>query len=271
MQKMRVAGLCLAGLMAVGAADGRMAHADENRAVDELSFDFSSMGGSTEDQGRALGGLKATFPLGDLLGVEIEGGLGNDDYFGAGGRLFWRDVEIGMVGLFGSGETFDGFEVYRGGIEGELFFGAFTIDARLGGEQSDGGDDGIFGRAGVTWYPLGTLALRAGVEATPNLVFGRLSGEWQPMPGDWPEVSLFASGEFGDEERYSVLAGLVIHLGENGPLIERHRRQGLNGSLIFNELIGDEAVRNGGGGIVLAPPPEEEEGEGPFDEEDILE
>lgn len=229
MHMFRIAGLGLAGVFAAGVA------AAQDRAVENLNLQVSVQAGVNDDDDLELVSAKGAFPVGDMLGVQIEGAFGNDDYYGGAAHVFWRDPAVALVGAFASAESFIGVELYRVGVEAELYLGDFTLSAR-GGWQEVGGDHGGFGRADVTWYPIPTLALRAGGEGTPDVGFGRVGFEWQPLFEEYPEFSIFARGEFGGDDRYAVLGGASLHFGGPGLSLRERERHEDPTYAIFNQI-----------------------------------
>lgn len=217
-----------------------------------LTIQTTLMGGVEDDEGAAKGGMRVSFPLDHDLRMQIEGALGTDDYAGGAAHIAWRGISNVTLGAVASVENFDGFALVRAGLEAEVALGAFAISLR-GGWQGLEGDDSIFGRADLYWYPLDTLALTAGVEAGEDVLLGRLRGEWQPLFADYPELTLFVAGEFAEEDRYSLFAGVSVELGTEGLTLRRREREVYLPYAVFNQVAFREfAVANG---VAFAAPP----------------
>ena len=221
-------------------------------AVSNLNISGLVMGGVDDADSRVLAGVKATFPLGHSFGMQIDGGIANADYFGVGGHLFWRDPAFGLLGAVGSVESQDGRDLIRVGAEAELYLGQFTI-AGLVGYEDGPRDQGVYGEILGTFYPVETLALRAGGEITPELLLGRLAFEWQPMADELEALSIFATAEYTDVQTGTLLGGIRFHLGEDGVSLMRRERHEDPQFAIFNIL----PVSGAASGAPGAPPPPE--------------
>jgi len=69
-----------------------------------------------------------------------------------------------------------------------------------------------------------------GAELAEGLTMARFGAELQPdlsklhdAPAGLHGLSLFVDGSVGNNDRYSVMSGLRLHIGENKSLIRRHR------------------------------------------------
>ncbi|MCE9520922.1 MAG: hypothetical protein K8S25_00655 [Alphaproteobacteria bacterium] len=175
-------------------------------------------------EGEILG--KVTFPLGQSFGAQVEGGVGFDEYYGAGGHLFWRDPSWAMAGAFVSYDNNSQSDLVRVGAEADFYLGNFTVGGRVGHQSGDFGEGG-FGNVDVSFYVTPNLAARAGVEFEPDDgrdTTAHVGFEWQPAVDSSPGLSVFADGEWGDDYDH-VRAGLKIHFGTTGmTLIDRERK-----------------------------------------------
>ena len=245
-----IAGFVLGGLWA---ASGIAEEAASEPAVSNLNISGMVMGGVDDANSRVLAGVKATFPIGHSFGMQIDGGLANGDYYGVGGHLFWRDPSLGLVGAVASLESQDGRDLVRFGAEAELYLGQFTLAGVVGYEDGPR-DNGVYGEVLGTYYPVETLALRAGGEFTPELILGRLGVEWQPMADELEAFSIFARGEYTDADTGTLLGGVRFHLGDDGVTLMHRERNEDPPFSIFNIL----PVGGGPGGAPGQTPPEEE-------------
>lgn len=221
------------------AAPGAMA--EENLpAVNALNFSVIVAAGVDDTDSRYLAGGKATFPIGHRFGAQVEAGIANDQYYGIGGHIFWRDPTLGLIGLVGTFETEDDVDLVRGAVEAEAYLGQFTIGGTVGVEQLED-DTAAFGIIVGTFYPDESLALRAAGEFRQNVELARLSAEWQPLPGELNEASIFAEAEYNSAGTGQLLAGIRIHLGEGDFSLQDRERGEDPPFAIFN------TIRGGGG------------------------
>ena len=245
-----LSGFLIAGAFAVSAWGDE---AGTDPAVSNLNISGMVMGGVDDANSRVLAGVKATFPIGHSFGMQIDGGIANGEYYGIGGHLFWRDPALGLFGVVGSLESQDGQELMRIGAEAEIYLGQFTLAGVVGYEDGPR-DKGVYGEVLGTYYPVETLALRAGGELTPELLLGRLAFEWQPLAEEVQAFSIFATAEYTDADTGTLLGGVRFHLGEDGVSLMRRERHEDPAFAIFNIL----PVGGGAGGAPGQQPPSQE-------------
>jgi hypothetical protein len=189
-------------------------------------------GGDFDEDYFAAFGAKATVPLGERFGAQLDAGVGSDDYYGVGGHLFWRNPDAGLVGVFGSWETYDGTDMARGGVEAEAYIDRITLAGRAGYQDGEV-DETLFGRMDIIFYATPNFSLSAGGEFGDDSTLGRARVEWQPAFASMPGLSVYADGEFGDDYA-RVMAGVNFHFGTAGAsLMDRDRRYD-PGFLLFN-------------------------------------
>jgi hypothetical protein len=136
-------------------------------------------GGDFDEDYFAAFGAKATVPLGERFGAQLDAGVGSDDYYGVGGHLFWRNPDAGLVGVFGSWETYDGTDMARGGVEAEAYIDRITLAGRAGYQDGEV-DETLFGRMDIIFYATPNFSLSAGGEFGDDSTLGRARVEWQP-------------------------------------------------------------------------------------------
>ncbi len=216
----------VAAFFGIGVAGTAMA---EGPAVSGPNAKISAGGGVVDGDAAGLALGSATVPLGDNLGAQIDGlygRIGGDLRWGAGGHLFWRDPDKGMLGLTGSysrREDHDPDWMSRVGVEGEVFLGRITASAQ-GGYQFGDVDEGEFGRIDLRWYATDDFMLSAGGEVETGDFVGRLKAEYQPGLSALPGLSLFADGEIGEDNWSRAFVGIRYYFGaKTKSLIRRHR------------------------------------------------
>ena len=189
-----------------------------------------------------------------------------NDRWHAGGILFWRDQDFGVLGLDASFLNDDFFgknsETWRIGLRGEYFGGdMFTLGAGAGyltgeffGKDTDGFDVNAWGR----FYPTESIGLLARFDyATQDIeqVDGEIDqwaigGEGEYLLPNLP-LSIFAGARYAEtdfntgkadfsSEITEVYAGVSIYFGSDGnggSLASHHRNNTLdNTSVIFERL-----------------------------------
>lgn len=222
--------VCLNALLLLAVAATAVA---EGPAVSGINGKLSAFGGgigvTPSDEG--LGGLAGslTVPLLHAFGLQVDGTyarLSDNDFADAGAHLFWRDPDMGLVGLYAGYAWLDasgGQEVGRVGIELQRFIQRVTLDGAVGYRLGDAGDD-VYGRAKLDYYPTDDLMLSAGY-AHEGTSFATLGVEYQWASRDSVGSAIYLEASINDSSDYAVLGGLRVFLGENMSLISRHRRQ----------------------------------------------
>ena len=203
-------------------------------AVSQPNATVITKGGVVDDVGFGDVGVKGTLPLGNSFGGQVEGGVGSDDYYGIGGHLFWRDPSAGLIGAFGTVESWDDVDMTRVGVEAELYLNSVTLGG-AGGHQSGDVDEGGFGRVDLKFYATPDFLLKAGGEYSPEMSLGRVGMEWRPAFSALPGLSVYADGELGEDDSDSIMLGIKYHFGKKGAsLMHRDRREDPD-FVIFNK------------------------------------
>lgn len=201
-------------------------------AVSEFNGKIAYSRGSMEgDCGQNVFG-SFSLPIADNFGFQADGlytNVSDRDFYGAGGHLFWRDWDKGLLGI--AGAVLDEDDIDAGLIvaEGEYYLNRFTVTAAAGVANIDYDESVPFiesdptdflGSLGLRCYPLDDLMLAgAYVYVFDNsLILGEL--EYQtPIDG----LTLFAEFAGGENDYEHALFGLQFYLGKSKSLIRRHR------------------------------------------------
>ena len=202
-------------------------------AVSEINGKLGYAGGVMNSyEGHNFDG-SISFPVSEQFGFQADAfysRISDTDFGGGAGHLFWRDPNIGLLGIAGGYLACDGVDTFQAGAEGEYYLGRFTFGffAGVGSisyERSapfiDTNPTRFVGRVSVDYYPVDDL--RAGVSYInafgENLVKGEL--EYQtPLNG----LALTAEIARGDHDYDHWLLGVRYYFGGSKSLRDRQRQ-----------------------------------------------
>jgi hypothetical protein len=193
-------------------------------AVSKTNFGFIARGGSIGGEEKFDAGGKVTFPFAENFGAQLELGAGNDEYFGAGLQLFWRNPNDGLIGVFASHENELGLELDRFGAMGEVYIDRITLSTKVGLQSGDVASD-IFGSLEVAYYASDALKLRLLGDFTPEVSTVTAGIEWRPALEVAPNLSVFADLSQSDRDQSSVMVGMTLHFGDSTSLMDRDRKE----------------------------------------------
>lgn len=209
------------GIAAVLVA-GLCASASAGDAVSGLNGKIGSLYGSVDGEGATAAEASISMPLGNRFGFQADAMIGEvdpEDVHGVGGHLFWRDSDIGLLGVNDSWFEYENIEVNRVGIEGEYYFGQLTFTANLGHQAGDIEDAG-YGGIEALFYPMGDLMLSTAWRRADNEDQYGVGAEYQtPLSG----LSVFAQVASGDNDYEHAFGGLRFYFGKEKTLLRRHR------------------------------------------------
>jgi hypothetical protein len=206
-------------------------------AVDGVNGKLTALGGAIAaggDEG-GVGGLAGslTLPTAHAFGAQIDGAwarVAEEDFANAGLHLFWRNPNVGLLGVYGGYAHLTdqgGQDLGRAGLEAQYFAGRLTLDTAAGILWGDL-DEQAYGRARLDYYPLDDLKLSAGF-AYEDRGFGTVAVEYQLAATPQTGASIFADTSINDADHYAVMGGVKVYFGEQRSLIDRHRRQDPDG------------------------------------------
>ncbi len=225
------------GMIAVFSA---AAFAGELPAVSGPNGKVSVEGGSFDDQGAGIAQGSFALPLAPSFGLQADGAVGTIDgeTMGGGGlHLFTRDPSSYLLGAYGSYHTWDSIDIWRLAGEAELYFGRFTLSGLAGYESVDlpslwnglevitPDDKHFFGQFDTSYYITEDFKVSAGYRYLNETSFGSAGAEYL-FSGHEVPMSLFARGDFGDDQYTRITGGLKIYLSadRNKSLMDRNRR-----------------------------------------------
>ncbi len=172
---------------------------------------------STEDTYAAALQGNVTVSIEEKFGASFDviAGVGDGQpLYGGAARVFWRDPEVGMVGVYGVGTHAEllghEFDVFGVGGQGALYFDSFALEAAAGFVTGNNVDDDFVAIGNATYFVTDDLRVSTGVRYYSDEVRGALGGEYGL---DDYDASFFASGALGMESDWQVLAGLKVDLG----------------------------------------------------------
>lgn len=244
----------------------------------DYSSQFSGKGGDSEaDFGTFFGEGEVLYHFCDSnLNVQGDVAFHNHQFddlsdsdnerWHVGGILFWRDQDLGVLGLdvsFLNDDFFDeSSETWRIGVRGEYFGGdMFTLGAGAGylngdffGKDTDGFDVNAWGRM----YPTENIGLLARFDyATQDIESvdvdidqWAIGGEGEYLLPNLP-LSIFAGARYSEADVNSgksdfssevteIYAGLSIYLGSDGnggSLASHHRNNTLDNTSVLFERV----------------------------------
>lgn len=222
-----------------------------------------------------------TVPLGHSFGAQLDlgaGAFGNSPQGAAGGHLFWRDPEKGLVGAYGDGLLLGskvGSSVWTAAGEFETYLGKFTGRAILGiqgasyqtaglnpfeiyaygGRKAFKTPDYFTGIVSATFYPIDDLAISVGhiYSFGRNAVTGELEYLLPQFRGGNIAPSAFVSASYGWNNSSNIMAGIRVYFGNHDKsLIRRQREDDPQHQNAAKNVARVEKYKGGGrGGILL--------------------
>jgi hypothetical protein len=226
-----------------------------NGKIDARGGYFKTDADNTKDFAGFVTGAVAA-PLGHSFGVQVDAGAGigggGDLYWGGGGHLFWRDPAMGLFGLYGQYGEFKDASATRLGVEGEAYFGRFTLGGNVAYQWGSDSrkvavDDGVVAGVNLKFYVNDNFMLRAGGGIDTGKGFGKGGFEYQPGFAALPGLSIFADAGGGGRDHYFALAGIRYYFGDNKPLIRRHREDDPDGVNVTDMPTWDKKQKSSGG------------------------
>jgi hypothetical protein len=201
--------------------------------VSELNGKISYAGGDmNSSEGHNVGGSIA-FPIANEFGFQADGlfsHIGDDDFYGGAGHLFWRNPEIGLIGVTGGYLDETDVNTFQTGVEAEYYWKRFTFGAFAGvGSISyarrapfiDTEPTRFVGKISANYYVIDDL--RLGVSYMNALENSLVLGEVEYQT---PIRGLALTGEIacGDHGYDHWLLGVRYYFGSKKSLIDRQRQ-----------------------------------------------
>ena len=177
-----------------------------------------------------------TLPVGHNFGFQADSHysrISDLNFYGGAGHFFWRNPDIGLLGITGGYLYRDGFNdinTYQAGSEGELYWHRFTfgwfagvgsINYQYSAPFIDTNPSRFVGRVSACYYPIDNLRVGASLTTAfkDNLEKGEI--EYQtPING----VALTGEAGWGTDGYKQWLFGLRYYFGGSKSLRDRQRQ-----------------------------------------------
>ena len=203
-----------------------------NVAVSELNGKLSYFAGDMDSHVGQIFDGSVSLPVTHLFGFQADGlysQISNLGFGGGAGHFFWRDPQIGLLGLTGGYLNRDGVDTYQVGAEGEYYLGRFTFGF-FGGVGSidyanpapfiDSNPTRFVGRLSADYYPIDNLRVGASFTTAFKDKLGCGELEYQtPLNG----LALTGEVAYGDNGYHHWLLGVRYYFGGHKTLRERQR------------------------------------------------
>lgn len=203
--------------------------AEQRPAVDGVNFKFSAVsgaiGGSTNHM--FIASVATPMPFAPSFGAQLDVGIGSyrESYTSAaaGLHLFYRDPDVGLLGIYGDWGYVNPEHAGRMGVEGSLYNGRVTIDVFAGVQFGQHVLTEFVDEVDFSYYFTDNLRGSLGHRLTSRGHTANISFEFMPEgSGGW---SVFGEAEAGEDDYHSAWLGLRYSFGQSSAntLIERDR------------------------------------------------
>jgi hypothetical protein len=222
---------------------------------------------------KGIGGATGTItvPIGHSFGAQIDlgsGVFGNSALGAAGGHLFWRDPDKGLIGAYGDGLLLGdkvGSGVWTAAGEFEAYLDRFTGRAVIGVQGASYYTAGLSpfevhsygGRSAFTvpeyftdiveakFYPIDDLALSVGhiYSFGRNAVTGEVEYLLPQFRGGNIAPSAFVSAAYGWNNSSNIMAGIRVYFGNHDKTLIRRQRED-DPQVLINTMRGIPNLKN---------------------------
>lgn len=207
--------------------------AQDQPAVSAVNGKLDYAGGSMNSaEGHNFSG-SISLPLGQRFGFQADAlysRIDDLDFYGSAGQLFWRNPELGLLGIAGGYLQRDGVETFQVGAEGEYYFkrltvgffgGVGTISYELPAPFIDTNPTEFVGKISAGYYIVDDLLVQASYTTVFHDNLAKANLEYlTPLNG----LALTAEGAWGDNGYDHWLLGIRYYFGAKKSLRDRHRQ-----------------------------------------------
>ena len=213
-------------------------HVDNDRfensvsgAVDGINASVSLSGGTLDGvaNGMLVASVTAPLPYLSSLGFQLDVALGQydgvsrSDSGGAAGHLFWRNPDVGMLGLFADFGNVTSFHFGRIGVEGAKYIGPWTIDVMLGMEFGQNVLTRFVDEVDVSYNFNENFKASIGHRLTSRGHMGNIGFEKQFYASQNVAWSMFGTAEAGEDDFSQVFLGVKAAYSANGAVTLQQR------------------------------------------------
>ena len=191
-------------------------------AVSQTNGKIETLFGNVDGKRANLLAGSLSAPLSSKFGIQgdaLTGKINSKTSNGLGLHLFWRDSDIGLLGLTTSRVKYNSNKLKRTSLEGEYYFKKVTISGELGRQTGDIKKSN-YNRLNLSYYPVNNLALSIGNSHTNISNKNNIDIEYQTKING---LSLFANFAKGNNNYDHAIGGIRYYFGKQKSLIERHR------------------------------------------------
>ncbi len=204
--------------------------APQKPAVDGLNFKASALTGAIGGHTNSMFVLSVATPMPFItsFGAQLDLGIGSywDSYTSAaaGLHLFWRDPDVGLLGIYGDWGYVNPEHAGRVGVEGSVYNGRWTVDALAGATFGQHVDTEFFDELDLSYYFTDNFRGSIGHRLITRGNVANLSFEY--MFDNMSGWSVFGEAETGEDEYHGAWLGLRYSFGQSSgqTLIERDRQ-----------------------------------------------
>ena len=203
-----------------------------NEAVSEINGKIDSAYGNLNSSSGWITEGSFSVPVADTFGFQMDGlyaDVEDVDFRGFGGHFFWRDHEVGLLGIALGGVWGNLVDSYELSLEGEYYMNWVTFGAKFGYAEIkynepapfiETDESKLFGMLYATVYPTDNLSISVGLENRFDNNSLRMDAEYElPVNG----LSLFTRTMVAENDYDHVLFGLRYYFGGEKSLKKRHR------------------------------------------------
>jgi hypothetical protein len=220
--------ICVALLAGSGSAT-----AQTLPAVSELNGKVDYAGGTMDGSTGNNLDASITVPVCHPIGFQADAlysKIGPSDFYGGAGHLFWRNPDLGLLGLTGGYVYRKGVDTFQLGGEGQYYLGPVTLGffgglGQINYAQSapfiDTNPTRFIGRISADYYPIKDLRVGLSYTTAFEENLGRAELEYQtPICG----LALTAEASVGNHGYDDLLFGVRYYFGAKKSLRDRQRQ-----------------------------------------------
>jgi len=189
-----------------------------NKAVNAPNMNFDLNSGVANNYASGAIAAVGNLPIGDAYGFQLDTRYrktASTDAGGVGGHFYTRDPESYMAGVNALWYNIEGADIYRYGVEGELYTSDLTFNPAVGIQQGDLNDGAVgYYFVNTAYYATDNLKFSIGGGGFPS-VHGYY-GEVAYQPYDDSTTSFYITAGDSNIVNPFILAGVRFSFGSDG-------------------------------------------------------